>query len=210
MTLRISAEETFGNTPVVPRPETSPNIYSGYVMKKSIATLSLGLLAGLAGNAAFASTGSIKFEGTITPETCPIEIVNPGDGAVDDRVGMGDIPVGRFTGANMEVRGASFDIRVPDKAICGITEDNAYVQFDGAADGNYFRIDTDSGAARNVAIVIKDATDTSITPGGTSADYRLNAAGPTNLRFDAYYRSTTSTVIPGRASATVQYTVAYR
>jgi len=179
-------------------------------MKKSIATLSLGLLAGLAGNAAFASTGSIKFEGTITPETCPIEIVNPGDGAVDDRVGMGDIPVGRFTGPNIEVRGASFDIRVPDKAICGITEDNAYVQFDGAADGNYFRIDTDSGAARNVAIVIKDATDTSITPGGTSADYLLNAAGPTNLRFDAYYRSTTSTVIPGRASATVQYTVAYR
>ncbi|MBC3486273.1 fimbrial protein [Pseudomonas kermanshahensis] len=181
-------------------------------MKKSLATLSLGLLAGLAGNSAFATSGSVLFEGTITPETCPIEIVNPGNGSVNDRVAMGDIPVGRFTAANIEVRGASFDIRVPDKGACSITEDNAYVQFDGAADtsGNYFRVDPVAGAATNVSIVIKDISNTSIAPGGTSVNYPLNATGPTDLRFDAYYRSTATGVQPGLASAKVRYTVAYR
>ncbi|MBO9549835.1 fimbrial protein [Pseudomonas sp.] len=181
-------------------------------MKKSLVTLSLGLLTGLAGNVAFASSGSIAFEGSITPETCPIEIVNPGDGSVNDRVNMGDIPMGRFTAANMEIRGASFNIRVPDRGVCGITENNAFVKFDGAADasGNYFKIDPVAGAATNVSIVIKDATNTSIGPGSTSTDYVLNTTGPTDLRFDAYYRSTATGVTAGPASAKVRYTVDYR
>lgn len=179
-------------------------------MKKSL-VLSLGLLTGLAGNTAFAKTGSIFLEGSITPETCPIEVVNPGDGGVNDRVSMGDIPVGRFTGANIEVRGASFDIRIPDKATCAIDKDNAFVKFDGDADtsGDYFRVDPVADAAKNVSIVIRDRTTASIKPGETSVDYPLNATGPTDLRFDAYYRST-GAVTHGPASAKVSYTVDYR
>lgn len=179
-------------------------------MKKSL-VLSLGLLTGLASNAAFAS-GSIFFEGRITPETCPIEIVNPGDGNVSDRVAMGEIPMGRFPAANVEVRGASFDIRVPDKLDCGISEDNAFVKFDGAADasGDYFSIGNNAGTAQNISIVIRDKSKASIKPGGTSVDYPLNATGPTDLRFDAYYRSTASSVTHGLASAQIRYTVAYQ
>ncbi|MBH3411716.1 MULTISPECIES: fimbrial protein [Pseudomonas] len=181
-------------------------------MKKSLVTLSLGLLTGLAGNAAFAYTSSISFEGRITPESCPIEVVNPGDGSADDNVYMGDIPAGRFTAANVEVRGAAFAIRVPDKASCSITEDNAFVKFDGDADasGNYFRVNPGADSAQNVSIVIKDVTNKSIKPGETSEDYLLNASGPTDLRFDAYYRSTAATVTAGAASANVRYTVDYR
>ncbi|MFG0841002.1 fimbrial protein, partial [Pseudomonas sp. FYR_5] len=152
------------------------------------------------------------FEGRITPETCPIEIVNPGDGNVSDRVAMGEIPMGRFPAANVEVRGASFNIRVPDKTVCGISEDNAFVKFDGAADasGDYFSIGTSAGTAENISIVIRDSSKASIKPGGTSVDYPLNATGPTDLRFDAYYRSTASTVTHGLASAQVRYTVDYQ
>lgn len=64
--------------------------------------------------------------------------------------------------------------------------------------------------AENISIVIRDKSKASIKPGGTSVDYPLNATGPTDLRFDAYYRSTASTVTHGLASAQVRYTVDYQ
>lgn len=178
-------------------------------MKKKLIALPVGLVASLMGSSVFAS--SVFFEGSITAETCPIEIVNPGDGSVDNRVAMGDVAAGRFSATGTEVRGAAFAVRVPDKGSCNITEDNAQVTFNGDADasGNYFKIDPVSGAATGVSIVVRDLSNASIAPGGTSIEYPLNATGPTDLRFDAYYRSTATTVTAGPASAHVRYSVAY-
>ncbi|WEL56976.1 fimbrial protein [Pseudomonas kermanshahensis] len=180
-------------------------------MKRKLIALPLGLFAGLMGSSAFAS--SVFFEGSITAETCPIEIVNPGDGSVDNRVAMGDVPLGSFGGvAGTEVRGATFAVRVPDKGSCGVTENNANVTFNGDADGSgsYFKVNPVSGAATGVSIVIRDSSKASVAPGGTSVDYPLNANGPTDLKFDAYYRSTAATVTAGPASAHVRYSVAYK
>jgi len=180
-------------------------------MKSKLIALPLGLFASLIGSSAFAN--SVFFEGSITSETCPIEIVNPGDGSVDNRVAMGDVPMGRFGGtAGTEVRGATFAVRVPDKGSCGVTEDNANVTFNGDADGSgdYFKVDPVVGAATGVSIAIRDSSNKSIAPGGTSVDYALNPTGPTDLKFDAYYRSTATVVTPGPASAHVRYSVAYK
>jgi len=178
-------------------------------MKKKLIALPVGLVASLMGSSVFAS--SVFFEGSITAETCPIEIVNPGDGSVDNRVAMGDVAAGKFSATGTEVRGAAFAIRVPDKAVCGITDDNALVTFTGDADatGDYFRVNPVSGAATGVSIVIRDSSNASIKPGETSVPYALNPTGPTDLRFNAYYRSTASTVTAGPASAHVRYSVAY-
>ncbi|MNF19469.1 fimbrial-like adhesin protein SfmF [compost metagenome] len=55
--------------------------------------------------------------------------------------------------------------------------------------------------------MIRDKDNSSIGPGTVSADYELNDTGPTDLRFDAYYRSTAATVTAGVASADVQFIV---
>jgi len=182
---------------------------SGSAMKKSVIAVTIGLLSGLIGSSAFAS--SVFFEGRITPETCPIEIVNPEDGSVDNRLAMGEVPQGHFTAAGKEVNGPTFAVRIPDKASCNITEDQANVTFEGDPDGsgNYFAVAPVVGAAKGVSIVIRDITNASIAPGGKSTDYDLNSTGATDLKFRAAYISTAATVTAGPASAHVRYTVDY-
>ncbi|WP_248797034.1 fimbrial protein [Pseudomonas sp. MWU13-2105] len=184
-------------------------------MKTSLIALSLGLAASLAGTAAFANTGMINFEGKITSSTCPIEVVNPEDGAIGNQVKMGSVDASRFTAPGQEYRGKSFVLRVKDSATCGGTANTAEVTFNGVADssGNYFSVgpDNDTSVAKGVAIVIRDKTGDSIAPGDTSAEYDLNATGPTDMLFNAYYRRTapaTGSVQPGSASADVLFVVA--
>ncbi|MNM70659.1 Type-1 fimbrial protein, A chain precursor [compost metagenome] len=177
-------------------------------MKKSLVTLSLALFAGLAGNVALASTGSVSFVGSITPVTCNIEVIDPIGIGPGNRVSMGDFPLGQFTAVGTEVGGAPFSIRIPSKSCAGAME-NATVQFDGDADGNYFRVNPVAGAAKNVAIALKDNNNVPIRPGVVSPSYKLNDTGPTDLKFTAYYRSTAAGVTAGLASAKVQFTVDY-
>ncbi|WP_416769984.1 fimbrial protein [Pseudomonas sp. RHF3.3-3] len=182
-------------------------------MKTPLIALSLGLAASLAGTHAFANTGTINFEGKITSSTCPIEVVNPEDGSISNQVKMGSVDAGRFTAPGQEYRGKAFALRVGDASACGGTA--AEVTFNGTADpsGNYFSVgsDQDPSVAKGVAIVIRDKTGSSVAPGGTSAEYDLNASGPTDMLFNAYYRRTApagSSVLPGSASADVLFVVA--
>lgn len=179
-------------------------------MKKSLLALSLGLAAGVAGTSAFANTGTINFEGKITASTCPIDIVNPADGSIGNQVKMGSVEAGRFTATGQEHGGKGFALRVPDSAGCLITPTSkASVTFNGTADstGNYFAVTPTADGAKNVVIVLKDKTGSPVAPNSASAEYDLNDTGPTDLRFDAYYRSTAASVSAGVASADVQFVV---
>ncbi|EJM68029.1 fimbrial protein [Pseudomonas sp. GM55] len=180
-------------------------------MKKSLLTLSLGLTASLFGASAFANTGTIHFEGRIDASTCRIDVVNPDDGSIGNQVKMGTIQASRFTAAGQELRGKGFALRVNGDPGCSITPSSkANATFNGTADptGAFFAVSPTTDAAKNVVIVIRDRTGASVAPGGTSADYDLNDTGPTDMRFDAYYRSTASAVTAGPASADVQFVVA--
>lgn len=180
-------------------------------MKKSLLVLSLGLAAGLAGTSAFANTGTINFEGRITSSTCPIEVVNPEDGSIGNQVKMGSIDASRFTGSGQEYSGKSFALRVTGGPGCNVTAGStANVTFNGTADpsGSYFAVTPTADGAKGVAIVLKDKSGTSIAPGAASADYDLNDSGPTDMVFNAYYRSIAIPVEPGAASADVQFVVA--
>ena len=180
-------------------------------MKKPLLALSLGLMAGLAGTSALANTGVINFEGRITSSTCPIEVVNPEDGSIGNQVKMGSIEASRFTATGQELGGKGFALRVSGGAGCSITPTStANVTFNGPADpsGAYFAVTPTSDGAKNVVIVLRDKSGAAVAPGSASADYDLNDNGPTDLRFDAYYRSTAATVTAGAASADVQFVVA--
>lgn len=181
------------------------------MFKKTFA-LSLGLATALGGASAFANTGTINFEGQITNSTCPIEVVNPGDGAVGNLVKMGSIETSRFTAIGQELSGKSFALRVNDNGSCGLTgtDDVAKVTFNGTADagGQYFAVTPTSDGATGVAIVIKDKTGSPLAPGAESAPYDLIEAGTTDMLFNAYYRSLTASVGAGTASADIQFIVA--
>jgi type 1 fimbria pilin len=181
-----------------------------YVLKKSLLTLSLGLAASLVGTSVFANTGTVRFEGKITASTCPIVIINPGDGSSGEPVKMGEIAASRFTAAGQELGGSPFDLRVEGGAGCGITPTSkAKVTFNGTPDptGSYFAVTPTSDGAKGVVIVLKDKNGTPVAPGSASAEYDLNDTGFTDLRFNPYYRSTAATVTTGPASADVQFVV---
>ncbi|WP_122517396.1 fimbrial protein [Pseudomonas viridiflava] len=175
-------------------------------MKKTVSALGLTVAAALYAASASANTGTINFEGKITSSTCPIEVVNPGDGAVGNLVKMGSVDASRFTSVGQEYSGKRFALRIDDKGSCGLTgvDDVAKVTFNGTADtsGSYFGVTPTSDGATGVAIVIKDHT------GAESAEYPLIKDGITDMVFDAYYRSTAATVTAGTASADVQFVVA--
>lgn len=177
-------------------------------MKKSLLVLSLGLAASLAGTSAFANTGTILFEGRITASTCPIDIVNPDDDNIGNHVNMGTVDASNFTAIGKEMPGKGFILRVKGGAGCTITPGQvANVTFNGGQAGAapYFAIR--AGGATGVAIAIKDDTTTNLAPGAPSADYPLTVGAPTDMRFDAYYRSTAATVTAGTASADIQFVV---
>lgn len=179
-------------------------------MQKSLIALCLGLAASLAGTSVLAKTGTINFEGMITASTCPIDIVNPGDGSIGNVVRMGSIDAKHFTAANQERGARPFALRVTGGAGCTITPaSKATVTFNGTPDasGDYFAVTPTADGARNVVLVIKDKTGAALAPGSASAEYALTPTVPTDMRFDAYYRSTAITVTAGVASADVSFIV---
>lgn len=182
-------------------------------MKTTFPALGLALAAALVNTSVSANTGTINFEGKITSSTCPIEVVNPGDGAIGNLVKMGSVEASRFTAVGQAHRGKDFALRVDNTGgKCISTPDPiAKVRFDGTADAtnpDYFAVGTAADDAAGVAIMIKDKSDNAIAPGDESADYPL-IDGVTDMRFYAYYVSTAATVQPGTASADVSFLVSF-
>lgn len=178
-------------------------------MNKSILALSLGLISAIGASSVYATTGTINFEGRITANTCPIEVINPGDGSVGNLVKMGTLAASQFTGLGQEYSGKRFGLRVADGAACSLTSNEATVTFSGTADtsGDYFAVTPTQDGAKGIAIVLRDHTGSIVKPGAASAAYPLNDTGVTDMIFNAYYRSTAAAVTAGAASADVQFTV---
>jgi type 1 fimbria pilin len=182
-------------------------------MKNSLLALPLGLLLGLGATSAFATTGTINFQGKITAVTCGIEIVDPVTGAPGTgAVNMGSIEASRFTATGQEYGGKGFALRVtPGVGGCTIAPgDTAKVTFTGTADpsGDYYAFKPTNDAAKGVVAVIKDKSGTNVVNGSESAEYALSETDPTDMRFDVYYRSTAAIVTPGPAEADVAFVVA--
>lgn len=181
-------------------------------MKKTLLALSMGLAASLVGTMAFANPGTINFEGMITNSTCPIEIVNPGDGSIGNLVKMTSVEASRFTAAGQEYGGKGFVLRVKGGTGCVLNPSGnvAKVTFSGNTDpsGDYFAVTPSADGAKNVAIALRDNTGALLSPGTESKEYDLNATLPTDLRFNATYRSLMPSVIAGVASADIQFSVA--
>jgi len=173
--------------------------------------LSMGIALSLFGTSVFATTGTINFEGKITSSTCPIEIVNPGDGSIGNLVKMVDVEASRYTAVDQDRGGKPFSLRLTPDSGCGLAvppdTNTATVTFSGLADGDHFAIRSSADAAQGVAIVIKDKTGSSVKNGDASAEYALSSTDPTDMQFEAFYRSTAANVKAGVASADIAFVV---
>lgn len=180
-------------------------------MKTSLFALPLGLALGLAATSAFALDGTINFSGKITSATCPIEIVNPDSNAVGNLVTLGAVDAGDFRGVGTEGGGRGFQMRLTPDSTCVMddTKLNATVTFTSVqgGGGDHYGIKPVAGAARGVAVAIKDNTNTLVKNGTASAVYRLSEDDPTLMYFTALYIATAATVAPGPADADVNFRV---
>ena len=181
-------------------------------MKKTLMALSFGLAASLAGTSALANPGIINFEGVITNSTCPIDVVNPGDQSVGNLVKMVSVEASRFTAVGQEYGGKDFILRVKGGSGCVLdpTKPNiAKVTFNGTTDasGDYFAVTPTTNGAKGVVIALRDQKGKLLSSGKESDPYALFADRPTDLKFDATYRSTLAAVVGGPASAAIQFSV---
>jgi type 1 fimbria pilin len=180
-------------------------------MKTSLFALPLGLALGLAATSAFAVDGTINFSGRISSATCPIEIVNPESGAVGNLVPLGAVDAGVFTGVGSEGGGRGFQMRITPGSNCVMDPSklNATVTFTSVqgGGGNHYGIKPVAGAARGVAVAIKDHTNTLVQNGTASAVYPLSETDPTLMYFTAMYIATAAAVTPGPADADVNFRV---
>lgn len=174
--------------------------------------LFVGLSISMAGTSAFATSGTIDFEGIITNSTCPIVIVNPGDETIGNLVHMVDVEASRFTDVNQDRGGKAFALRLSPDAGCALDPANpntATVTFSGVADpsGEHYAIRDSGDPAKGVAIVIKDKKGNIVKNGMASSPFNLSTSSPTDMEFDAYYRSIAIPVTAGTASANIAFLV---
>lgn len=171
-----------------------------------------GLTLGLFGSSAFATSGNIDFEGMITSSTCPIEIVNPGDGTIGNLVNMVDVEASRFTAVNQDRGGKTFSLRLSPDAGCALDPTNpntATVTFRGLVDltGDHYAIKDSGDPAKGVVIVIKNKLGEIVKNGVESSPFDLSATSKTDMEFEAFYRSSSLPVSAGTASANIGFVV---
>lgn len=180
-------------------------------MKLSLLTLPLGVALSFAVNSAFATTGTINFAGKITSATCPIEIVNPETNVPGNQVLLGEVDASAFTSVGLPVGGRGFQMRITPDSVCVMDPDklNATVTFTSVqgGGGDHYGIKPVLGAAKGVAVAIRDLTGALIPSGSTSAIYPLSETDPTLMYFVASYISTASTVDAGAVDADVNFSV---
>ncbi len=179
-------------------------------MKNTLFTLSFGLAISVVATSASALDGTINFAGKINSATCPIEIIDPVSGQPGNLVELGEVDVSEFAGQYSEAGGRGFQMRITPNTTCIITGPaNATVTFtsvQGGA-GAYYGLKPLPGAARGVAIALRDTSGNLLPGGSASAVYPLSDTDPTLMYFSASYIATGATVTAGPANADVSFRV---
>ncbi|MHA7114863.1 fimbrial protein [Pseudomonas promysalinigenes] len=181
--------------------------YSDFIMKKALSALAL--TAGVFSSAAFANTGQINFQGTVTSGTCSIEIIDPRTGLPLTRIDLGNVPSTYFKNVNDELGMRSFVMRVTPGAGCdtsatstgNVTFTSGYGST-GPANNLYA---LEPGSVGELGLAIKDKNNQLIAYGTESINYDLDDTDPTDMLFSAAYRATKIPVTAGTANTSVNF-----
>lgn len=181
-------------------------------MKKSLLTLPLGLVLALAGQSAFALTGTIDFTGRIDSATCPIDVIDPITGHPGGPIVIGYAQTKDFPTSGSESVGKTFHLRLTPGGGCVVSGTSATVTFNGVHGGvgagnALYALMPVANAATGIGVAIKDNLGALIPHGGTSRAYPISTSAASDMAFHAVYRSHQTAVTAGAATASINFTV---
>ncbi len=182
-------------------------------MKLRVLPLALAAALGMTGTQAFAVEGSgeVRFEGTITDVGCPIEVVNPGTGAPNAPINLGDkIHKGLFKTAGDTAGYGAFSLRITPGQGCDVQPgDTIKITFKGANGGaarDTFALEP--GGATNLGLAMFHGPNlTRVVHDTALTAIPLNETAPTDIPFTVNYESLAAAVTVGRANARVGFVI---
>ena len=179
-------------------------------MKKAVFVLALVALG--MHQAANAIDGTISFNGSVDSTTCPVTVTDVNSENKNGVVTLGTVPASMLSKAGEVAGHTAFTLTIDNKAAgCSMTGRSAKVSFitmAGVAGPNvqWLGLVQEQGAAKNVAVQIRDANGSEIMLGERSAVYTdLNQP----LRFYANYIAT-GKATAGPANAKAGFTIYYQ
>jgi len=171
-----------------------------FVAKIAVATALLSTAS------AYSADGKINFTGTITDVSCTVtnNVTNP------LTVNLGKVASTAFSGAGSTAAATKFTIALTD---CPATATSAAVKFEGTSNATNNTIlaltqDGNGDDATGVGIQLSDTNNNVIPLYTASAAFPL-VEGDNNLNFMARYFATSTTVQPGTANSTSDFTLIY-
>ncbi|EPR0409948.1 fimbrial protein [Enterobacter asburiae] len=152
------------------------------------------------------ATGNVHFYGAVVNGACAINTQS-----LDQSVMMGQVRTSTFTETGSWAEPTAFWIKL-ENCDAG-TSESASVAFNGLADAKdpqVFQAGFGSGAAKGVGIGIFDMRGNQVVPDTQPLAKMPLIAGENALLFTARYRSVSTPVTAGDASAAVTFSVIYQ
>ncbi|AWH87598.1 fimbrial protein [Limnobaculum parvum] len=154
--------------------------------------------------------GEITFTGKVIDAGCTVDV----DGSTDKTIDIGSTPKSDLSGAGMTGAPKAFTINLKGCPTAGAgVPTTASVKFSGTTDGNetYFKNSlTGATAAANVAVLLKDSSDTDIINNDGNQPITLPiAGGDIAANYTARLVATATGVTSGDVQSVVTYTVSY-
>ncbi|WP_025123495.1 MULTISPECIES: fimbrial protein [unclassified Serratia (in: enterobacteria)] len=172
-------------------------------MKKTLMTLAL-VASGFVASSVYAADGTIEFSGEITDSACIVDSASQ-----NLQVPLGKIASNSFSGQGSYSAATNFTLKLKS---CPLATSTVTVKFDGASvPGDNSVLALALGGATGVGIELSDANQKVVKLFTNSTPYTLNtgADSETDLNFTARYKALSSTVTPGAANASVQFSIIY-
>jgi len=175
-------------------------------MKKNIIAAAIVATAALSMSNAFASAGTVNFNGEILDAACTVDV-----GSQSQTVDLGHYNRSEFTTAGDVTSATKFNVVL---SACPAAVTSASVRFDGtpdAVDSTLLAVDSSvEGAATGVAINLMTADKSQLPLHGTNNySYTLTDAADNTLDFYAQYKSTADAVTAGPANSVANFSVVY-
>lgn len=174
-------------------------------MKKIVLFMTLLSAAAQTIPVANAADGTVNFNGMIADEACSVDIKS-----ASQVITMGTISTSAFKSAGEVASPTRFSIALNN---CPESVKNISVNFTGTADAvntNLLGLSSDSGA-KNVGVALYESDSMTLIPlRADSALVPIESTSSVNtLNYVAKYMATASTVMPGSANATADFTLGY-
>lgn len=175
-------------------------------MKLKVIKAGLTAAIALSASHVYASAGTVNYTGEILDAACTVDVASQ-----DQTVDLGEYSKSVFSSVGSTTEAKKFDIVLKN---CPAAVTTAKVRFDGkpeTSDSTLLALDnTVYGAATGVAINLMTADKTQLPlHGSNNYSYTLSSSQDNTLAFYAQYKSTSTTVVAGKANSAAQFSVIY-